>query len=340
MTIRAKKGRALTPWFVSLIGLLALTGCVAVPSAERADRPIAVTAFYSTPEGVPLVDVSLNGAGPYPLVIDTAASRTLITKKVAAELSLTLSEGRTARVFSLNSVERHRTATVSSLAIGAATNRDVSIIVVDEFTAASGAKGVLGVDILARYGLFMDPVSKALSLYQPNVRPDIVNDEWRETLLYPTTFGVGSGRLYSLNANVAGRPFDALLDTGAEVTVGNIALVDYLTMRRIRRTNQATRIKGADGPAAQAYAVDYRDFRSGRINWGRGVFFASEARIFEELGYRNRPFALIGFDVLGRRPFAIDFQGGVLRVGPTSKTDPLGDSPDASSAVSSAASAP
>lgn len=73
-----------------LIGGLLLTGLGLAPVATvfASDSPIAATTALEMNQGRPIVQLMVNGKGPYPFILDTGASGLIVSKQLVDELGL------------------------------------------------------------------------------------------------------------------------------------------------------------------------------------------------------------------------------------------------------------
>jgi len=165
------------------------TGAVVTPSGHRLSKlstagtprgeqtvKIEVVATSSRPirQTLALVPVFINGHGPLPFALDTGASRSLISATVAQKLNLPargsagMLEGVTGAASAENfAVASWRAGTVTlppSLiaAIGSANGGAV--------TRLRGPVGLLGSDVLSRYGKIAIDYDKGLLVLDPPVK--------------------------------------------------------------------------------------------------------------------------------------------------------------------------
>jgi len=135
MRIPLKVGVAITA--IASVVRLSASGTT-VPQVSLSDR-VEAPAFGTSvvmddQSGLPIVDVWINGRGPYPFVVGTAATVTSVTQDLANELDLTQADDRTAAPF-----------VVDELRVGGATSRHVPIgkTVVVAGQGDKAARGIL-----------------------------------------------------------------------------------------------------------------------------------------------------------------------------------------------------
>src|SRR3954462_171457 len=167
------------------------------------------------------VAVQVNGRGPYRFIVDSGADTSSVGLRIAHALQLPLGtpailDGMTAR----NVVDRVK---VDALTLGPSTIRNLELPALREIDL--GGDGLIGIDALAQQRLMMD-FEKHLITVEDARHPlrtspgDIVITARRQR-----------GQLILTQVRAAGYPLDAVIDTGSEVTVGNLALRDKLLRR-------------------------------------------------------------------------------------------------------------
>ena len=137
-------------------------GCIAVApqGGDAAPQPGEVRFELAGPGGAALVvPVSINGAGPFPFVLDTGATLTCIDETLVTELKLPDVRGAVAFGGGIRGLGRMRLVVLESVALGGATVRDLQGCAVDLApmrTAGLDVKGLLGLNFLKAYRLTVD----------------------------------------------------------------------------------------------------------------------------------------------------------------------------------------
>ncbi|MGB3293988.1 MAG: retropepsin-like aspartic protease [Phormidesmis sp.] len=131
-SVRVVRPSAAQPLPTSSVTANALPQQVSVPVVRR---------LY----GTPVVQVTFNGAKSYEMILDTGASRTLITRQMASELNVVATERMVAATASEAEVV-FEIGQVRSISVGEITVRDVPVSIGD----AVGI-GLLGNDFLRGY---------------------------------------------------------------------------------------------------------------------------------------------------------------------------------------------
>lgn len=239
------------------------------------------------------VQVMVEGQGPFSFLVDTGAERTVIARELADRLGLSLGA-------------RLRLSTISKNPTSATSYRVASLqmtgLRLTPFDAPAfagrhiGAAGLIGVDMLEDRRLLIDFRRETMEILQTKrrARPVIRDDD-----AIVVTARNRAGRLILSDARIDGRRVDLVVDTGAQSSVGNMALKKLVAARRQNRVPfQPTllgAITGEDVPATRTSikritleGVDINDLP---------VSFA-DAAAFTALGLDKRPALLLGMDSL------------------------------------------
>jgi predicted aspartyl protease len=251
------------------------------------------------------VDVTLNDRGPYPFVVDTAADRSVLSDRVAAQLALP--PARPVILHGIAGPETVRTVRVGTLRLGRR-GPDAVIAPVLPWTGL-GADGLLGVDALVGQRILLDFTNDTMTVSPSDTRRP------RDP---PGTIVVTArrrfGQLILTDASIAGRKIYAVLDTGAENSVGNLAL-QRLVARRIGPMTQGLLVS-VTGRTVMADLTLLPVLRIGGIDISNVPIAFADLHSFARFGLANDPAILVGMDVLrGFDRVTIDFGRHQVRFG-------------------------
>lgn len=241
------------------------------------------------------VPVTIGKHGPFDFLIDTGSERTVLSRKVATEMGLTV--------------------TGSGVIVGVAGSLPVELVDVDELTFGRrtfyslnapllegehiGADGIVGLDSLQEQRVVFDFARNRMLVDEARKRTglsgfDIVVKARRR-----------SGQLIMTNALVDGVTTDIVIDTGSDGSVGNLALQRALSRSRKTMTTSLYSVTGqvllADIRLAKVVEIDGMRLNNTMIAY-------ADAPAFARLGLSKRPALLMGMSQL--RMFsrvAIDF---------------------------------
>ena len=164
--------------------------------------------------------VLLDGRGPNFFVVDTGANQSVISQELA--LALGLPEGPAVDLHGVAGVERTATVKVGRVQVGARVEKDVIMPVLPQ--AAIGAPGIIGIDRLRNQRVKLDFRARQLTV-EPSRFADLPAFTSRVHARQV------SGQLLIVDADLAGIPVSVFLDSGAERTIGNPALLQLAVMR-------------------------------------------------------------------------------------------------------------
>lgn len=241
------------------------------------------------------VPVTIGKHGPFDFLIDTGSERTVLSRKVATEMGLSV--------------------TGKGVIVGVAGSLPVELVDVDELTFGRrkfysltapllegehiGADGIVGLDSLQEQRVVFDFARNRMLVDEARKRTglagfDIVVKARRR-----------SGQLIMTNALVDGVKTDIVIDTGSDGSVGNLALQRALSRSRKTMTTSLYSVTGqvllADIRLAKVVEIDGMRLNNTMIAY-------AEAPAFARLGLSKRPALLMGMSQL--RMFsrvAIDF---------------------------------
>ncbi len=250
------------------------------------------------------VDVAVNGQGPFRFLVDSGADRSVIGAGLAARLGLP--PGDPVQLQSMAGATRVETVVIDRLRLG---NTNVGPIAAPALSEAFiGAQGLLGIDALSEQRLMVDFDAKRVTIEDPR-RPEVIRAD--EIVV---TAHRRRGQLILTQADVNGTPIYAVIDTGAELTMGNLALQARIFRGRRAPPSQPITLVSVTGQTIVANLVVMPIVMIGKIEL-RGVPVAfADAPPFKLFGLDRQPAMLLGTDVLQSfRRVALDFRGRKVR---------------------------
>ncbi len=254
------------------------------------------------------VPVSIGGAAPQPFVIDTGAERSVISRQLAGTLGL--AAGPTITLTTMTGTSKVRSVVIPSLTMGPV--RDGRAFNAPELEAAHmGAHGLLGIAQLRTHAVAIDFDKGEMS-----VRPS--RRSGGKALLQPRdseeiviTAKNRFGQLIVTEAEFEGARITVVLDTGSQISMGNLALQRRL--RRIPLKGPITLISVTGEQMTVNYHIASRVKLGGVIMRGLPVAFA-DIPPFARFGLEDRPALMLGMDALrGFRRVEIDFPDRKVR---------------------------
>lgn len=234
------------------------------------------------------VPVLINGKGPYRFIVDSGATRTVISARLAAELGLP--SAGTVPLHSVGGESDVPAVQIDSLYVGALPAKAIVAPVLDE--ANLGGEGILGIDTLAHKKVVIDLVHHRMSVEPADkvVKPAASNE-------IVVSARSRFGQLVLADADVAGQRVYAIVDTGSMVTIGNSVLQDKL-VRHKRAVPQPVTITDVTGRKIVASYAPIRDLRLGAFHMTNVVVAFDDAHVFERFGLTKKPAMLLGMDMM------------------------------------------
>lgn len=262
--------------------------------------PAASAQLESIPDRRLTVQVMINGAGPYPFLVDTGANSSVISSELAA--SLDLPRRAPVTFHSIAGAEQVNTVGVDRVSVGRRTRRGIRMSVLP--ARLIRASGVLGIDWLGDQGLVMDFARRQMRMGSVVHRPDSLS----------VTVPVVSQRsgLHLIEASVSGASVTAFLDTGSTATVGNAALMQQTLRRKATSRDWADiQLVSMTGQVLQGRLSALKSLELGNLKLGNVPVVFGPVHTFEYWGLTERPAILIGVDVLNVfESVALDFTRG------------------------------
>ncbi|WP_310497659.1 retroviral-like aspartic protease family protein [Sandarakinorhabdus sp.] len=250
------------------------------------------------------VEVRVNGKGPFLFLVDSGADRSVVSLDLADRLSLPA--GAVARLQSMAGVARVPTAIVDRMTIG---KSDIGPIRTPVLSARDiGAQGLIGIDALADQRLLMDFIRKTVTV-QDASRPS--SGEPGEIVV---TARRRKGQLIITQASVRGTKVSAVIDTGSEVTLGNMALRRRLFGQRVLNNARDIKLTSVTGQTLTAQAMVIDNVKVGGITLDNVVIAFADASPFALFGLSNEPAIFLGSDLLNSfRKVGLDFRNRKVR---------------------------
>ncbi|WP_395671934.1 aspartyl protease family protein [Phenylobacterium sp.] len=295
-----------------LLAALPLAGCVGprvlVNVAAPAPPPDAADlATGADGAGRITALVRLNGQGPFEFVVDTGANRTVAAEDLAQALGLP--PAGSVSLHGVAGAEPSQTVTIDELSVGEVTSRRLRAPMLPR--ARLGADGLLGVDVLRDRRVILDIRRNRLLIGHPGAAPDgsafaMRQSQSQRTGAQPEGKPVAVaaryrfGQLIVVDADASGRRITVLLDSGAQSTVGNLALRDA-TVRAPGAPaplREAAPVLSVTGQTAQGELRVLPHLRIGGLTISRLATVFADLHVFRLWGLNEAPTLLLGMDVL------------------------------------------
>lgn len=252
------------------------------------------------------VPVRLSGAGPFRFLVDTGADRTAVSREVAGRLGL--AQGEKAAIHTVSGVSTVSTATLSALELTRRPVRIKDAPLLDSINI--GADGIIGVDALRSESVLFDFQKQLLSIVPSDVaelrdEPDVI----------VVTANRKNGRLIVTDAVANGHKLTVVVDTGAEVSIGNEALREQLVGRGLVDPAQKVQLESVTGDLIAGDYMFVRELDIGGVTLKNLAIVFADAHTFKELKLERKPALLLGMNAMRAfKKVSIDFANRKFRV--------------------------
>jgi len=286
---------------LALIAALALGASSVAPAQEPAEpalqQPLGPELLEMENERHErlTVSVTIGDRGPFRFLIDTGAQATVLSRELAD--SLGLFDRRPVTLIGMASRAATHTVAIHQLGIGQR-RTNVARAPLVEGRHLGGADGVLGIDALQGQRILLDFAEQRMTIATP--------EEAKRTSGYEIVVRARPrhGQLIITDAQIEGIRTAIVIDTGAQVSVGNAALA-----RRLRsREGTPAELTDINGTIAQGllHVADHAKIGELELKSLPIVFTPSPA--FHALELEDRPAMILGMRELRLFPrIAIDF---------------------------------
>lgn len=274
--------------------------------AVTADEPRFVAPTRRDRIGRIWAPVVINGQGPFRLVLDTGASHSALTARVAETLGISLDSGQTALLRGATGTARVPMVPVESLEIGDLLFHPRRLPIVPD--ALGGAEGILGTDGLHNKRIHIDFRRDRITIKRSRSEP--ADDGF---ITIPVEFM--RGRLLVVDARMGGVATKAIIDTGGQATLGNVALREALAKRRRNMELEPDQVTGATLHVQDGDRSATPSLLMGGLRVTSGAMTFADFAIFGHWKMLDEPAMLIGMDVLGLLDvLVIDYRRRELQV--------------------------
>ena len=265
-----------------------------------------------------VVPVKINGRGPYRFIVDTGANHSTISPELARQLGLTAQTESLVTLDGITGTAQVTYVSVERLQAGDLVLEDTALPVVWAPVMA-GADGILGAAGMSQKSLLIDFQRNRVAIASH------VELTTRNQAIKIHAARVVNG-LMMLDTDIGGVRVEAVLDTGSERTLGNIALRDALKSKR--RAQQGfvavlTSVYGATKEVERAEIAAAPTISIGPLRITDVAIVYGDFHIFKVWDLQGKPAMILGMDVLGTlASLNIDFKNENIYVGNVPSANP------------------
>ena len=252
------------------------------------------------------VPVRLSGFGPYNFLVDTGADRTAISHQLVAKLGL--QKVGKAALHSVSGASSISTARLQDVQLTRVPEPSIEAAVLDRNNM--GADGIVGVDLLRSQRVQFDFEKQTMTIV-PSTTPDFASE--------PGTIVVRarrkSGRLVVTDAEANGERLTVVLDTGSQVSIGNMALRRRLMHDNLIDVERSVALESVTGQKIYGDYMMVRQLTIGGLTLNNLAIVFTDAHTFKQLGLGKKPSLLLGMNAIRAfKKVSIDFANRKFRV--------------------------
>ena len=247
-------------------GLISFYRYLGTTKLHRPSGPDVVTIPFEIHGNRPFIKIKINNKEELNFVIDTGASLSVISDKIADKLGIkAVAKGGSARAVGGNGSFSIIYGVIDSMSIGGAKIDLVptyirTVHTADETPINERADGYIGLSVLSNYAVTIDYKQKIIILDRTPLKEELTNTA--AISLTPTdVVGIPlrttSGGLVSAESLIEGhdKPLNFIVDTGASTTVISKAAVKKHNLENLKLKNAFFRVIGAAGIENDVEAV-------------------------------------------------------------------------------------
>ncbi|HEY0630252.1 MAG TPA: retroviral-like aspartic protease family protein [Sphingomicrobium sp.] len=249
------------------------------------------------------VEVRVNGRGPYRFVVDSGADSSVVGLRIARDLQLPL--GTPTVLHATTDSARVDRVRVAQLQLGSSMVQDLELPALREQDL--GGEGLIGIDALVQQRLMMDFEKRTIKAEDARQPAKLLDGE------IVVTARRKRGQLILTQVTAAGLPVDAVVDTGSEITIGNLALRDKL-IRGNRNKFTTVQATGVTGVTVDLQLARVDELRVGSVTLRDVPIAFADVPPFKVFGLSKQPSLLLGTDLLETfRRVSLDFRARKVR---------------------------
>ncbi|HEU4968976.1 retropepsin-like aspartic protease [Sphingomonas sp.] len=265
-----------------------LLALATVPSTQAPVPPDVTVALGMDRSDRMTVPVRIGESEALAFVIDTGAERTLVSRQLAERLNL--AAGPVLNMVTVTGTSRVGTVIVPSLELSGTEVKEIEAPALDQ--AHLGAAGMLGLDSLQRRRVTLDFKNNEMKVTAARH----VEDTDPDTIV--VTARNRYGQLILVNSRLMGERVQVIVDTGAETSIGNLALLRKLERHKKLPALTPVTITSVTGGTMPAQFAQIERIQIGGVDMNNIPVAFADAEPFRRFGLENKPALLLGMDAL------------------------------------------
>lgn len=249
------------------------------------------------------VEVRVNGRGPYRFLVDSGADSSVVGMRIARDLKLPA--GAPAMLHGTTGSARVDRVLIDELLLGQGIIRNLEVPALSEIDL--GGEGLIGIDALVEQRLMMDFEKRLIKVEDARQKAQVLDGE------IVVRARRRRGQLILTQVRAANLPVDAVVDTGSQITIGNIKLRDRL-IKGNRDKFVTVAITGVTGETIEVQIARVAELRLGSVTLKNVPIAFADLPPFKVFGLAENPTLLLGTDLLETfRRVSLDFRARKVR---------------------------
>jgi predicted aspartyl protease len=243
------------------------------------------------------VPVTIGGEGPFRFMLDTGAQATVVSRDLADRLAL--NERKPAILVGMASRKPVETAVIYNVGLGSRSFyiRNAPVV---EGENIGGADGILGVDSLQNQRVLLDFVKQEIAVADAD---ELGGNRGYEIIVKARE---RLGQLIIAQARLDGIRVAVVIDSGAQASIGNLALLNRF--RRSRHLGE-TQVTDINGEVLNGMVRVGSELQIDRARLNNVPIMFADSPTFHALGLADEPAMILGMSELKLfRRVAIDFK--------------------------------
>ncbi|NCP11957.1 MAG: hypothetical protein GW859_08415 [Sphingomonadales bacterium] len=262
------------------------------------------------------IPVMIDGRGPHRFLVDTGSERTVISASLARRLGLVSSESQTL----VSIVDRQQVAMVDLPPLQLGLNSSINLNTPVLQTHNIGADGILGLDSLSDKRVEIQDFGRCMKVFDTKRASD-AKDEGPKFRMHARE---SKGQLILSSADATGFPIKTVIDTGAEINIGNHRLLRLLQKRGGLHIFARREITGVTGGSREVQIGYISHLKIGDAVMRNLAVAFVDSPALDRLGLADTPTLIIGMNTLSSfERIMIDFpEREITFVTPSARVSP------------------
>lgn len=270
-----------------------------------ASVPCASAPLEILPSGHPVAEVTLEAEPGYRFVIDTAASSSAVTPGLRAKRPSIFGNGGQAQLAGATGQVGISTLVVPAISVAGKSYAKHTVAALPPSPVDKlGVDGIIGADILSHHVFDLDLANRSWNLTES------VDAGFLSSAPRPVPFSYSLGRAPVIQVMIEGKPFNAIVDTGAKSTIMNWAAAEALGRKKDTTLENGQAVGGATGSSANVKSTEIAGLTIGTVVRPTLPARIVDLPVFAASGFRQSdPVILLGIDAFANGRLIVDYPG-------------------------------